>query len=152
MFVLFDVFRIPTFARKYQGVLDVFQRIRMNRYLVFSSVFLLINIWSCNERDFENPIDDVSGELVADPAFNWATSTKVEIEIMALELPVDITRKLSLRTDDGSVFYAGSQKMSENFTLSVELPNHSKSVTMSYGDIEKTLEVTGSTLRFDYLK
>lgn len=124
----------------------------MSKSIVFASVFLLINIWSCNERDFEHPIDSVLGELEADPAFDWSTSSEVFIEITALELPVEITRKLTLSTDDGSVFYAGSQKMNENFTLSIELPNHSKSVTMVFGAIEKTLELTESKLRFDYLQ
>ena len=126
--------------------------VKMKKSIVFASVVLLINVWSCNERDFENPNGDTSGELIADPAFDWATTTKVEIEITALALPVDISRKMTLSTDDGSVFYAGLQKMNENFALSVELPNHSKSVTMTYGDIEKTLELTGSALRFDYLQ
>ena len=98
----------------------------------------------------EYPNDDLSGELKADPVFDWSTTREVVIEITALELPVEISRKLTLSTD-GNVFYAGTQKMNKDFHLSVELPNHSESVTMKYGAIKKTVKLTGSKLLFDYL-
>lgn len=118
---------------------------------MFASVVLLINVWSCSNRDMEYPSDNLTGELKADPVFDWSTTRMVVIEITALELPVEISRKLTLSTDDGNVFYAGTQKMNKDFRLSLQLPNHSQSVTMKYGAIEKTVELEGSTLVFDYL-
>lgn len=118
---------------------------------MFASVVLLINVWSCSNRDMEYPSDNLTGELKANPVFDWSTTRMVVIEITALELPVEISRKLTLSTDDGNVFYAGTQKMNKDFRLSLQLPNHSQSVTMKYGAIEKTVELEGSTLVFDYL-
>jgi type IV secretory pathway VirD2 relaxase len=123
----------------------------MKKSIVIASVFLLINSWSCSERDIELPSDSLSDELKAEPVFDWSTTRKVVIEITPLELPVEISRKLSLSTEDGSVFYAGTQKMNESFELSIELPNHNQAVTMKYGAIEKTQPLTGSKLLFDYL-
>ena len=99
----------------------------------------------------DHPSESLLGELKADPVFHWSTTREVVIEITSLELPVEIARKLTLSTDDGNVFYAGTQKMNEHFRLSVELPNHSQSVTMKYGAIKKTVKLTVSKLLFDYL-
>jgi len=123
----------------------------MKKSIMFASVVLLINVWSCSNRDMEYPSDNLTGELKANPVFDWSTTRMVVIEITALELPVEISRKLTLSTDDGNVFYAGTQKMNKDFRLSLQLPNHSQSVTMKYGAIEKTVELEGSTLVFDYL-
>lgn len=123
----------------------------MKKLKVLVGVALLIHLCSCSARDNESPHNNFSDELKADPVFDWSTTQRVTIEVTGLELPVEISRKLILSTDEGDVFYAGTQKMNDNFQLSVELPNHIQEVTLKYGAIEKTGAVDGSMLSFDYL-
>lgn len=59
--------------------------------------------------------------------------------------------ELTLSTEEGADFYTGSHLMNEDFSLSIDLPNHIKSVSMKYGDIEKIQEIEGSKVTFNYL-
>lgn len=122
----------------------------MKKLTVWASVLLLITICSCNVRD-EDVVDrDPEDGLQASSLFDWSTTQMVQIDITGLELPVEISRKLSLSTEDGNVFYAGTHKMNDSFHLQVELPNHIQSVTMKYGAIEKSQNLTSSKLLFNY--
>ena len=119
---------------------------------IWASVLMVICLGSCSPKDLENPGDNnLNNEMQADPNFSWSTTKQVTIEIKGLQLPVSISRKLILSTEEDAVFYTGTQQMNEDFNYTVELPNHIQSISMQYGTIEKTQDVTANKISFDYL-
>lgn len=118
-----------------------------------TGIVMLFAITSCTEGDVGsgNEKRNSSTDLQAISTFDWSTTQKVTIEIEKLEVPVLISRKLTLSTEEGADFYTGSHLMNEDFSLSIDLPNHIKSVSMKYGDIEKIQEIEGSKVTFNYL-
>ena len=123
----------------------------MNRNVIWATVVIIICHSSCNVKDLESPRDNLKNEMKADLNFSWSTTKQVTIEIKGLQLPVPILRKLTLSTGEDGVFYSGTQLMNENFNYSVELPNHIHSISMQFGEIMKTREVTENKISFDYL-
>ncbi len=120
---------------------------------MMTGIVMLFAITSCTEGDVGSGNDTRNSgtDLQAISTFDWSTTQKVTIEIEKLEVPALISRKLTLSTEEGADFYTGSHLMNEDFSLSIELPNHVKSVSMKYGDIEKIQEIEGLKVRFNYL-
>lgn len=118
-----------------------------------TGIVMLFAITSCTEGDVGsgNETGNPGSDLKAISTFDWSTTQKVTIEIDKLEVPLLISRKLTLSTEDGADFYTGSHLINEDFSLSIELPNHVKSVSMKYGEIEKIQVIEGSKVRFNYL-
>jgi hypothetical protein len=118
-----------------------------------TGIVMLFAFTSCTEGNVGsgNETRNSGSDLQAVTTFDWSTTQQVTIEIEKLEVPVLISRKLTLSTEEGADFYTGSQLMNENFSLSIELPNHVKSVSMKYGDIEKIQEIQDSKVRFNYV-
>jgi hypothetical protein len=101
----------------------------------------------------EQPIvvDNNTATLVASPTFEWTTTKSVEVKINGLGIPADISRRLTLKTDNGDVFYANSHAITENLTLQFFLPNHISQIKMVYGSLEKTQEILNQKVVFDYV-
>lgn len=118
------------------------------------AVFLLIVILpSCLPDAIEDEpiLEDGISTLSASPTFDWATTTSVEVKVNGLALPVDISRRLTLKTADGNIFYANSHNMKEDLTLRFSLPNHVEQIIMVYGTLEKTQEINNREVVFDYI-
>ncbi|MEX0882919.1 MAG: hypothetical protein WDZ72_05540 [Cyclobacteriaceae bacterium] len=116
--------------------------------------FTLSLVSSCVDEPLEGGVNnndrDIK-ELTASSGFEWKTSRRVEVNLEALPFDVEINRRLTLADEDGSFFYSGSQAMDENFKMEFELPVHVKKVTMFYGDILKTGEISGGKVNFDFI-
>ena len=116
-------------------------------------LLLLAILPSCLPDAIEDqPIaEDGISTLSASPTFDWATTASVEVKVNGLALPVDISRRLTLKTADGDIFYANSHNMKENLTLQFSLPNHVEQLIMVYGTLEKTQQITNRKVVFDYI-
>lgn len=125
----------------------------MKNSIMMTAIVMLLAISSCTEGDVSsgNETRNLGAELQATSTFDWSTTQTVRINIEKLEVPVLITKRLTLSTEEGSDFYTGSHLMNEDFFLSIDLPNHVKSVTMKYGEIEKIQEIEGSEVTFNFL-
>ncbi len=117
------------------------------------ALLLLAMLPSCLPESIEDQpiLEDGVSTLVASPTFEWATTKSVEIKVNGLELPVDISRRLPLKTGGGDVFYANSHAITENFTLRFSLPNHIDQIQMVYGSLEKTQDIQNQKVVFDYI-
>ena len=120
---------------------------------MMTGIVMLLAITSCTEGDVGSGSEtrNSGADLQATSTFDWSTTQKVTIKIEKLEVPVLITRRLTLSTEDGADFYTGSHVMNEDFSLNIDLPNHVKSVSMKYVDIEKIQEIEGSEVTFNFL-
>lgn len=96
-------------------------------------------------------LEDGVSRLLARPTFEWANTKSVEIKVNGLALPVDILRRLTLKTADGDIFYANTHTIKENLTLRLLLPNHADQIKMVYGKLEKTQEINNQKVVFDYI-
>lgn len=116
-------------------------------------LLLLATLPSCLPESIEDQpiLDEDVSTLVASPTFEWATTKSVEIKVNGLALPVDISRRLTLKTADGDIFYANSHAITENLTLSFSLPNHISQIQMVYGTLEKTQDIQSQKVVFDYV-
>ncbi|HSI74739.1 MAG TPA: hypothetical protein VK957_02540 [Lunatimonas sp.] len=115
-------------------------------------IVLLTMLTSCLPESIEDQpiLDDGVSTLVASPTFEWATTKSVEIKVNGLGLPVDISRRLTLKTADGDIFYANSHNIKDDLTLRFSLPNHVSQIKMVYGTLEKTQEIQNLKVVFDY--
>lgn len=118
-----------------------------------AGLLLLAMLPSCLPESIEDPIqnDDDTTTLVASPTFEWSTTNSVEVKVDGLTVPVDIRRRLTLKTSAGDVFYANSHSISENLTLQFSLPNHIEQIKMVYGSLEKTQDIQNQKVVFDYI-
>lgn len=116
-------------------------------------LLLLAMLPSCLPESIEDQpiLEDGVSTLVASPTFEWATTTSVEVKVNGLALPVDISRRLTLKTADGDVFYANTHGITENLTLRFSLPNHIDQIQMVYGSLEKTQDIQNQNVVFDYI-
>jgi len=125
-----------------------------NFWNVIFGLLLLLILPGCLPESIEDQPtvvgDGVSG-LVASPEFEWATTKSVEVNVNGLALPVEISRRLTLKTGNGDVFYANSHAITENLTLQFFLPNHISQIKMVYGSLEKTQEILNQKVVFDYV-
>lgn len=118
-----------------------------------AGLLLLVILPSCLPESIEEPIldDDETTTLVASPTFEWATTNSIEVKVNGLTLPVDISRRLTLKTGAGDIFYANSHSISENLVLQFSLPNHIEQIKMVYGTLEKTQDIQNHKVVFDYV-
>ncbi len=112
---------------------------------------------SCVEQPLEDdnrligPNVEAIGDLKVSEFFEWKTTTEITVNIEGLPMDVGVNRKLALLTASGDEIFAGSHKMHEDFEMSFDLPQDIKSITMKYGKIEKTAEIIGKGVSFDFL-
>ena len=117
-----------------------------------AGLILLAILPSCLPESIEEPIlDDNTITLAASPTFEWSTTNSVEVKVNGLALPVDISRRLTLKTSAGDIFYANSHSMSENLILQFSLPNHIEQIQMVYGSLEKIQDIQNRKVVFDYV-
>jgi len=124
-----------------------------NFWNVLVGLMFLAILPSCLPDSIEDQpiVENGISTLVASPTFEWATTKSVEIKVNGLALPVDISRRLTLKTAGGDVFYANTHAITENLTLRFSLPNHTDQIQMVYGSLEKTQEVKNQKVVFDYI-
>lgn len=116
-----------------------------------AGLILLAMLPSCLPESIEEPmLDDNTITLAASPTFEWSTTNSVEVKVNGLTLPVDIRRRLTLKTSAGDIFYANSHSISENLTLQFSLPNHIEQIQMVYGSLEKAQDIQNQKVVFDY--
>jgi hypothetical protein len=88
--------------------------------------------------------------LQASSNFDWKTSREVEVTVTGLSIDLGVKRRLSLLSEDGTVFYSGTHSMSEDFVMGFELPNHVHQITMRYGNVDLKEEIAGSKVSFGF--
>lgn len=129
------------------------KKVMKNFWKGIVGLLLIAMLPSCLPESIENQpiIEDGVSTLVASPTFEWATTKSVEVKVNGLALPVDISRRLTLKTGAGDVFYANSHTITENLTLRFSLPNHIDKIQLVYGSLEKTRDIQNQKVVFDYV-
>ncbi|MFC4874111.1 hypothetical protein [Negadavirga shengliensis] len=116
------------------------------------ALLVLFLLTSClNEMGEKGPqlTTPVEG-LHANSNFDWKTSREVEVTVTGLSIDLGVKRRLSLLSEDGTVFYSGTHSMSEDFVMEFELPNHVHQITMRYGNVDLKEEIAGSKVSFGF--
>jgi len=112
---------------------------------------------SCVEQPLEDdnrlvgPSAESIENLKISEFFEWKTTSEITVNIEGLPMDVGVNRKLALITESGEEIFAGSHKMDEDFEMAFDLPQDINTITMKYGQIEKTAEIIGKEVSFDFL-
>ena len=111
---------------------------------------------SCVEQPLEDdtrlvgPTEETIEDLKVSEFFEWKTTREITVNIEGLPVDVGVNRKLALLTASGDEIFAGSHQMHEDFEMTFDLSQEITALTMSYGAIEKTAEITGNSVSFDF--
>jgi len=91
-------------------------------------------------------------ELTASDNFDWKTSKTINFTFKGFNTIVPAKGNLIVSSDDDKiVFDSGNHLMSENFTSSIQVPNHIKGLTIKFGSITKTFTTQSNSITFDCL-
>jgi hypothetical protein len=125
-----------------------------------SMAFMILGIvifTSCIEEPLEDntrmvgPTEASIEDLKVSEFFEWKTTQEITVIIEGLPVDVGVNRKLALLTTSGDEIFAGSHKIHEDFEMTFDLPQGINSLTMKYGAIEKTADIMGKSVSFDFL-
>ena len=84
--------------------------------------------------------------------FNWKTVKAVTVNISGLPVPVKVRNTFYVKSADGkAIYYNDLLEMDQNYTIQVSVPSYETQIVASYGTISKTLDISGSTVSFDYI-
>ena len=89
-------------------------------------------------------------ELVAPSDFLWKTSKTVTVNITGLKTVVPIQSTLSVGSASG-VLYKGLHLMSDNRTLTVEMPATEKVLTLKFGSVVLVSPVENNKASFSFV-
>jgi hypothetical protein len=131
------------------------KRIQLQLMTLLIPVIVLFS--SCVEQPLEDdtriagPSEDTIEDLKVSEFFEWKTTQEITVNIEGLPVDVGVNRKLALLNASGEEIFAGSHKMHEDFEMTFDLPQNINTITMKYGAIEKTAEIIGKSVAFDFL-
>ena len=129
---------------------------RIGQRLMSLLIPVMVFFSSCVEQPLEDdiriagPAEDTIEDLKVSEFFEWKTTQEITVNIEGLPVDVGVNRKLGLLTASGEEIFAGSHKMHEDFEMTFDLSQNINTITMQYGSIEKSAEIMGSGVSFDF--
>jgi hypothetical protein len=120
---------------------------------------LLLTLISCKKEILDQPETIVSKteatsfrELEAQESFDWATEKNIALKVDGLPTAVPIERTIKVSSVDGTVtYYTGSYLMATTSTIQVKVPAAVKELKVSYGAIEKKVNIVAGKASFNFM-
>jgi hypothetical protein len=91
-------------------------------------------------------------QIKADPSFNWKNTKVVSLNVIAANLPTEITNTLIVKSESGDVLFRKVQNMNETYVGNLTVPSKTEKLIISYGTIVKTLNIANGNVVMNYLK
>lgn len=125
----------------------------------FKIIFLLLcvlqfGLSSCKKQLVEKYEENQSAkakkfaDLKAPKTFKWATMNQVGISFTSIPNDARIST-LKITDVDGNVYFKKLQKANEAFTGSIEVPAHLETLKMTFGGMQKEINVTSGKMNID---
>ena len=96
--------------------------------------------------------DGVAG-LKVPSSFQWTMIRSLHLRITGNEAATTINNTLTIADDGGNIYLKRKTRLDENLELSLSVPSVASQLTLTYGTIVKTVDISaiGDTLQIDYL-
>ncbi len=91
-------------------------------------------------------------QIKVDPSFKWKNTKVVSLNVIAANLPTEITNTLIVKSENGDVLFRKVQNMNEAYIGNLTVPSKTEKVIISYGTIVKTLSIANGNLVMNYFK
>lgn len=120
---------------------------------------LLLTLVSCKKEILDQPETIATQsqatsfrELEAQESFDWATEKNIALKVDGLPTAVPIERTIKVSSVDGAVtYYTGSYLMATTSTIQVQVPAAVKELKVSYGAIEKKVNIVAGKASFNFM-
>ncbi|NNV57904.1 hypothetical protein [Limnovirga soli] len=91
-------------------------------------------------------------DIKVNSSFEWNNARQVAVNVEGIATSVPVKNTLFITSEDRSeVYFSANIAMSQNKQAVFLLPEHVRTVLISYGSIHKTIQVTGNNISFNYL-
>jgi|JI6StandDraft_1071083.scaffolds.fasta_scaffold191969_2 hypothetical protein len=91
-------------------------------------------------------------DIKVNSSFEWNNARQVAVNVEGIATSVPVKNTLYITSEDRSeVYFSANIAMSQNKQAVFVLPEHVRTVLISYGSIHKTIQVTGNNISFNYL-
>lgn len=121
--------------------------------LIFS-VAVFFSLSSCIKDNLNEPTTSTNAQtmkdLIAPKEFKWKTSQTVVVNITGLPTIEDVRATLSV-SDSHNTFYSGSHLMSENHTLTLEIPATDLELKLKFGATEQISIIKDGKASFSFI-
>lgn len=117
-------------------------------------LFLMIGIFiSCKKTDDvipENP--KTTKDLVVNSNFDWKTSKDITLNVIGMKgVNPYICNTLYVKSPNGVIYYKDQLVMMNDYTIIFNIPQTEKNVILVYGSKQKTIDLVGNNITFDYI-
>jgi hypothetical protein len=108
-----------------------------------AGILVLISLLMIGCKDSPNaPVEEnipsSFKELKPDAGFTWNTASTISLSVQGFETVTPISRTLYVYDDAGTLLYKQLMSLSDNVTLSINLPAVTSSLKVKFGSIERT--------------
>ncbi|UJP63722.1 hypothetical protein [Mongoliitalea daihaiensis] len=98
----------------------------------------------------QNPVVNNPLEISAPVGFTWTTTRSISVTLDKIFLPSSLVRTLVLKDGDGTQLFKGSHDLTQDFSLTVTVPNHVNKLVMEIGEVLLEKSITGSSMAFTF--
>lgn len=114
---------------------------------------LIIAVSSCKKTTTPTPAVAVTKftDIKAPATFNWSTVQKVNFQVAGFSAVSNEKNTLKVTSTDGQkVYFTQFQSMSDNVNTSFSVPRNTTSLLVTFGSIQKTVNIDGGKALFTY--
>ena len=125
-----------------------------NMFLIgFGILFFVVFLSSCKKDSETVPTQPESTKDIEAPAgFDWKTSREITLNVIGLKaVNPNISNTMYVNSPAGATYYKDLLTMNKDYTIKFAVPTTETSVVLKYGSKIKTIELTSSTITFDYI-
>lgn len=91
-------------------------------------------------------------DIKVNSSFEWNNARQVAVNIEGIATSVPVKNTLYITSEDKSeVYFSANIAMSQNKQAVFVIPEHVRTVLISYGSIHKTVQINGNNVTFNYL-
>ncbi|MGY6520645.1 MAG: hypothetical protein ACXIUD_02890 [Mongoliitalea sp.] len=120
---------------------------------VILSFFIGLAVLACIPEETnspQNPVVNNPLEISAPMGFTWTTTKSISVTLNKIFLPSSLVRTLVLKDGDGTQLFRGSHDLTQDFSLTVTVPNHVDKIVIEIGEVLLEKSISGSSVAFSF--
>jgi|AntAceMinimDraft_7_1070363.scaffolds.fasta_scaffold00724_11 hypothetical protein len=123
----------------------------MKKIIIFLMVIIASTLMlSCKKNTTEPDVPKSTKDLVVNSSFDWKTSKNIELSIFG-EKDINVLNEFYVKSATGdTTYYNNMLNMGIDYTIKFNVLAIETKLMVTYGSIEKTLDLTSNTITFNY--